>query len=91
MSISLKTKYLQNFVAPHELENAKPAAMLAAKMLEEKSGAGSDFLGWSTLPTDYDKAEFERIKAAAAKIRGNSEVLVFIGIGGSYLGARAAL
>lgn len=91
MSISLNTKYLQNFVAPHELENAKPAAMLAAKMLEEKSGAGSDFLGWATLPTDYDKAEFERIKAAAAKIRGNSEVLIVIGIGGSYLGARAAI
>ena len=91
MSISLNTKYLQNFVASHEIENAKPAAMLAAKMLEEKSGAGSDFLGWSTLPTDYDKAEFERIKAAAAKIRENSDVLIVIGIGGSYLGAKAAI
>ena len=91
MSISLNTKYLQNFIAPHELENAKSAAELAAKILAEKSGAGNDFLGWTTLPTDYDKAEFERIKAAAAKIRANSEVLVVIGIGGSYLGARAAI
>ncbi len=91
MSISLNTKYLRDFVAPHELENAKAAAMLAAKTLEDKSGAGNDFLGWVNLPTDYDKEEFERIKKAAAKIRSNSDVLVVIGIGGSYLGARAAI
>ncbi len=91
MSIKLNTKYLQNFIAPHEIENAKASAMLAAKTLDERSGAGSDFLGWVDLPTDYDKAEFERIKAAAAKIKANSDVLVVIGIGGSYLGARAAI
>ena len=91
MSISLNTKYLRDFVAPHELENAKAAAMLAAKTLEDKSGAGNDFLGWVNLPTDYDKEEFERIKKAAAKIRSNSDVLIVIGIGGSYLGARAAI
>lgn len=91
MSISLNAKYLQNFIAPHEMENAKAAVTLAAKTLEERSGAGNDFLGWVTLPTDYDKDEFERIKAAAEKIRSNSEVLIVIGIGGSYLGARAAI
>ena len=91
MSISLNTKYLQNFIAPHEMENAKASAMLAAKMLDERSGAGNDFLGWTTLPTDYDKDEFERIKAAAKKIRENSDVLIVIGIGGSYLGAKAAI
>ncbi len=91
MSIKLNTKYLQNFIAPHEMENIKASAMLAAKTLEERSGAGNDFLGWVNLPTDYDKEEFERIKTAAAKIRSNSDVLIVIGIGGSYLGARAAI
>ena len=56
-----------------------------------KSGAGNDFLGWIDLPVDYDKDEFARIKAAAKKIQSDSEVLVVIGIGGSYLGARAAI
>ena len=59
--------------------------------LHEKSGLGNDFLGWVDLPTNYDKAEFERIKAAAKKIQQQSKVLVVIGIGGSYLGARAAI
>ena len=63
----------------------------AAKILTEKSGLGNDFLGWVELPTDYDKEEFARIKAAAKKIQSNSEALVVIGIGGSYLGARAAI
>lgn len=91
MSISLNTKYLQSFIAPHELENAKAAAGLAAKTLSDRSGAGSDFLGWVELPEKYDKEEFKRIKAAAEKIRGQSDVLIVIGIGGSYLGARAAI
>lgn len=91
MSISLKTKYLQGFIAPHEMENAKAAAELAAKTLSEKSGAGSDFLGWAELPANYDKEEFARIKTAAEKIKKQSDVLVVIGIGGSYLGARAAI
>ncbi len=59
--------------------------------LSAKNGPGSDFLGWADLPVDYDKAEFERIKAAAAKIKSDSKVLIVIGIGGSYLGARAAI
>lgn len=91
MSISLKTKYLQDFIAPHEMENIKAEAELAAKTLSDRSGAGNDFLGWVELPTNYDKEEFARIKAAAEKIRKNSDVLIVIGIGGSYLGARAAI
>ncbi|MDE5858778.1 MAG: glucose-6-phosphate isomerase, partial [Oscillospiraceae bacterium] len=91
MSISLNTKYLQDFIAPHELENAKASVELAAKILSDKSGAGNDFLGWVELPETYDKDEFKRIKAAAEKIRNQSDVLIVIGIGGSYLGARAAI
>ena len=63
----------------------------AVKTLHEKTGQGNDFLGWLDLPTNYDKEEFERIKNAAAKIQKNSDVLIVIGIGGSYLGARAAI
>ena len=91
MSISLNTKYLKNFIAPHEMESVKAATELAAKTLMERSGAGNDFLGWVDLPTNYDKEEFERIKVAAEKIKKNSDVLIVIGIGGSYLGARAAI
>ncbi|MBP0963878.1 MAG: glucose-6-phosphate isomerase [Oscillospiraceae bacterium] len=91
MSLKLNTKYLEKFIAPHEMEAAKAQAMLAANTLESKSGQGNDFLGWLTLPTDYDKEEFARIKAAAEKIKKNSDVLIVIGIGGSYLGARAAI
>ncbi len=91
MSISLNTKYLKDFIAPHELEAAKAQAELAAKTLHDRSGLGNDFLGWVNLPTDYDKEEFERIKSAAKKIRSNSDILIVIGIGGSYLGARAAI
>ncbi len=69
----------------------KKIAEDAKKVLLEKTGAGNDFLGWIDLPVDYDKEEFERIKKAAKKIQGDSEVLVVIGIGGSYLGARAAI
>ena len=79
------------FIADHEVEAMKPLAEAAAKTLTEKTGAGNDFLGWIDLPVDYDKEEFERIKKAAAKIQSDSEVLVVIGIGGSYLGARAAI
>lgn len=91
MSLKLNTKYLEKFIAPHEMEAAKAQAMLAANTLESRSGQGNDFLGWLTLPTNYDKEEFARIKAAAEKIKKNSDVLIVIGIGGSYLGARAAI
>ena len=89
--LHLNTKYLESFIAPHEMEAAKAQAELAAKILEDKSGAGNDFLGWTDLPVNYDKEEFARIKAAAKKIHQNSYILIVIGIGGSYLGARASI
>ncbi|MGN1089101.1 MAG: glucose-6-phosphate isomerase, partial [Huintestinicola sp.] len=89
--LKLNTKYVESFIGKHEMEAVKAQAELAAKTLEDRTGAGNDFLGWLDLPVDYDKAEFARIKAAAEKIRSNSDVLIVIGIGGSYLGARAAI
>ena len=80
-----------NFIGEHEIENLTPQISAAHKLLHDKTGPGNDFLGWVNLPTDYDKEEFGRIKAAAEKIKSNSDVLIVIGIGGSYLGARAAL
>ncbi len=79
------------YMSAEELQNIKKAAEAAKETLVTKTGAGSDFLGWIDLPVDYDKEEFERIKKAAAKIQSDSDVLVVIGIGGSYLGARAAI
>lgn len=81
----------RTFIADHELEAMEPQVAAAAKLLDSRSGPGSDFLGWLDLPLKYDRAEFKRIKAAAKKIRRQSEVLVVIGIGGSYLGAKAAV
>ena len=82
---------VSSFISDEEVVNMKKIAEDAKKVLLEKTGAGNDFLGWIDLPVDYDKEEFERIKKAAKKIQGDSEVLVVIGIGGSYLGARAAI
>ena len=65
--------------------------MTAKETLLSKEGAGNDYLGWIDLPVDYDKDEFARIKKAAAKIQSDSDVLLVVGIGGSYLGARAAI
>ena len=79
------------FVAEHEVEAMKKLAEAAKETLVSKTGAGNDFLGWIDLPVDYDKEEFARIKEAAKKIQEDSEVLIVIGIGGSYLGARAAI
>lgn len=79
------------FIAAHEVENIKKPVMDAKEVLVSKSGAGNDFLGWIDLPVNYDKEEFSRIKKAAEKIQSDSEVLLVIGIGGSYLGARAAI
>ncbi len=91
MAVTLNTKYLEGFVGKDEMTGIKEQVMTAARMLHDKSGLGSDFLGWLDLPTNYDKEEFARIKAAAKKIQSNSDVLIVIGIGGSYLGARAAI
>ena len=79
------------FIAADELSYMKAAVMGAKDVLTSKSGAGNDFLGWIDLPVDYDKEEFVRIKEAAKKIQSDSDVLLVIGIGGSYLGARAAI
>ena len=80
-----------SFVSEEELKNFKSTVMGAKETLLSKNGAGNDFLGWIDLPVDYDKEEFDRIKKAAKKIQGDSDVLLVIGIGGSYLGARAAI
>ena len=79
------------FVSSEEVELIRPQAEAAKELLTSKKGAGNDFLGWLDLPIAYDKEEFVRIKKAADKIRNDSEVLLVVGIGGSYLGARAAI
>lgn len=80
-----------DFISCGEFDAMKDYVKVAHNMLHNKTGAGNDFLGWIDLPQDYDKDEFARIKKAAEKIRSDSDVLVVIGIGGSYLGARAAI
>ena len=80
-----------DFFNQSEIKNIEPQIRAAHEMLHQKTGAGSDFLGWVDLPVNYDKDEFARIKKAAEKIREDSDVLVVIGIGGSYLGAKAAI
>jgi glucose-6-phosphate isomerase len=79
------------FVSQEEIDNFESTVNLAKETLINKKGAGADFLGWLDLPVNYDKEEFERIKKAAKKIQSDSEVLVVIGIGGSYLGAKACI
>ena len=91
MPLKLEDGYLKGFVSQHEYGAMEPLVKAAHQQLTDKTGLGNDFLGWVTLPADYDKEEFARIKAAAKKIQGNSDVFVVIGIGGSYLGARAAI
>ena len=91
MALTLTTKYLKGFVTEDDYKAILPEVKKAQATVTDKSGAGNDFLGWTTLPVDYDKEEFARIKAAAKKIQKDSEVLIVIGIGGSYLGARAAI
>ena len=91
MSLKLNTKYLSGFVGENELKAIAPQVSAAHKLLAEKNGPGSDFLGWMSLPVDYDKEEFARIKAAAERIKEKCDVFIVIGIGGSYLGARAAI
>ena len=91
MSVKFNGKYLNGFVSQAEFDNVYPQVELCHNILHAKSGAGNDFLGWLDLPFSYDKEEFDRIKKAAEKIRSDSDVLLVIGIGGSYLGARAAI
>jgi len=91
MSAKIKTKYAMPFLSEEEVSDFQPKITEAHKALHEKTGAGNDFTGWVDLPVDYDKEEFARIKAAAEKIKKNNEILIVIGIGGSYLGARAVI
>lgn len=91
MSVKLNDKFLKSFVSEDEIKAFAPKLQEAHDKLVNKTGEGNDFLGWYSLPSDYDKEEFERIKRAAKKIQDTCEVLIVIGIGGSYLGARAAI
>lgn len=91
MAVKLNTKYLDGMISDHELECVKSQITAAHNLIETRSGQGNDFLGWVDLPVDYDKEEFARIKSAAEKIKQKADILIVIGIGGSYLGARAAI
>ncbi len=82
---------VDKFVREEELDHIQSQVTLADKELREGTGPGNDFLGWIDLPENYDKDEYVRIKEAAEKIRSNSKALIVIGIGGSYLGSRAAI
>ncbi|MCY6369738.1 glucose-6-phosphate isomerase [Clostridium ganghwense] len=90
-SLTLDLSKTMPYLNEHEIQQLQPMVTAAHNMLHEKSGAGSDFLGWVDLPVNYDKEEFARIQKSAEKIKSNSEALIVIGIGGSYLGARAAI
>lgn len=89
--LSIDLSKTSTFIREHEITYLQPLVTEAHNMLHNKTGAGNDFLGWVDLPVNYDKDEFGRIKKAALRIRNNSDALIVIGIGGSYLGARAAI
>ena len=91
MSIKFSDKYAKSFFNADELVGISSQVAAAHDLLHSGKGLGNDFIGWLDLPVDYDKDEFARIKAAAAKIISDTDVLIVIGIGGSYLGARAAI
>lgn len=91
MALKFDGKYLKNFINDDEFKGIYPQVEICHNLLHSGSGLGNDFLGWLNLPYDYDREEFERIQKAADKIRSDSDVLIVIGIGGSYLGARAAI
>ncbi len=91
MATSLDVRHLDGFVREHELKGMQAQVTVAHEMLHQGTGLGNDFLGWLTLPTDYDKEEFARIQAAAERIQKDTDVFIAIGIGGSYLGARAVI
>lgn len=90
-NLSFNYQRALSFFSQEELDNMQAQVSAAHDVLTNKTGAGNDFLGWVDLPVDYDKEEFDRIKKAAAKIREDSDVLIVVGIGGSYLGAKAAI
>lgn len=89
--INLDLSYVKPYLEEEEIYNLEPLIKEAHKMLHQGIGAGNDFLGWVDLPVNYDKEEFRRIIEASERIKANSDILIVIGIGGSYLGARAAI
>ncbi len=89
--INLDTDKVENYLEDIDTARLEKRALQASEMLVNGTGRGSEFLGWIDLPVNYDKAEFQRIKETAGRIRSDSEVLIVIGIGGSYLGARAVI
>ena len=91
MAVKFNSNFAETFVGKADIQALEPQAAAAQKTLMDGTGAGNDFLGWVHLPTDYDKEEFARIKKAASYIQKNAQVLIVIGIGGSYLGARAVI
>ena len=91
MAIKINEGYAKDFLRENDIKGLIPQIKAAHEMLEQKNGLGNDFLGWLDLPVNYDKEEFARIKKAAEKIKEDTDILVVIGIGGSYLGARAAI
>ena len=91
MALKLECGYLKGFIGEHEYAAMASQVESAHALLASGKGPGNDFLGWVDLPTNYDKEEFARIKAAAERIKKNTDVFIVIGIGGSYLGARAAI
>ena len=91
MAVTLNDKHLQEFISNEEYQAIAPQIAASHDILHNKKGLGNTFLGWLDLPVNYDKEEFARIKKAAEKIKADTDVFVVIGIGGSYLGARAAI
>ncbi len=91
MSMKLNARYASEFIEQHEMDAMAPQIRLAHDLLHNGKGPGSEFTGWLNLPTGYDKQEFARIQTAAKTIQQNSDILIVIGIGGSYLGARAVI
>ncbi len=91
MALKLNLNYVGKYADKEKFDSMRSEVSAAHKMLTEGTGLGSDFLGWLDLPVNYDKDEFRRIKESADKIKKDSEVLVVLGIGGSYLGARAVI
>ena len=91
MALKLNDAYVKSFVKEEDFQAICPEVLKAQEILLRGTGEGSDFLGWINLPTNYDKEEYERIKKAAKKIQQSCDVFIAIGIGGSYLGAKAVV
>ncbi len=91
MTLNVNSKYTKDFISENELNSIQADITAAHAKLLAKNGEGNDFLGWINLPDDYDKEEFARIKLAAKKIQKSCDVFIVVGIGGSYLGARAVV